>query len=116
MCLISYFIKRDYNSSDIDNPKWVNVGKIPGAMTKANVTLPIRTPTEVRITAVNAIGQSNVTGRLVKPPLYYHTGKQFSLKQSLNRFLSEVGNDFILSLKFVLIKFITSAHVRLKAS
>ncbi|KAM7539096.1 hypothetical protein Aperf_G00000048757 [Anoplocephala perfoliata] len=76
-----------YNSSDLDNPKWVDLGKIPGTTTKANVTLPIRTPTEVRINAVNAIGQSEVTGRLVKPPLYYHTGRRSISKGSKSPFL-----------------------------
>lgn len=64
-----------YNSSDMTNPKWINLEKIQGSVTKANITLPIRNPTEVHINAINAVGESNNSRRLIKPPLYYHTDK-----------------------------------------
>lgn len=48
---------------------------MPANVTKANVTLPIRTPTEVQLIAENGVGQSKHVSKLVKPPLYYHSGR-----------------------------------------
>ncbi|VDL19093.1 unnamed protein product [Hymenolepis diminuta] len=94
---------KDYNSSDMANPKWINLERIPGSVTKTNVTLPIRTPTEVRINAINAIGESNTTGRLVKPPLYYHTDRSWKVPDVFTYGAIGLGVLFLFILLIVLI-------------
>ncbi|VUZ41354.1 unnamed protein product, partial [Hymenolepis diminuta] len=85
------------------NPKWINLERIPGSVTKTNVTLPIRTPTEVRINAINAIGESNTTGRLVKPPLYYHTDRSWKVPDVFTYGAIGLGVLFLFILLIVLI-------------
>ncbi|CUT99340.1 tyrosine protein kinase [Echinococcus multilocularis] len=94
-----------YNSSNMDNPKWVDLVEVPGSLTKANVTLPIRTPTEVRINAINAVGRSDITGRLVKPPLYYHTEKGWKAADVFTYGAIGLGVLFLLILLVILIIF-----------
>ncbi|VDM32544.1 unnamed protein product [Hydatigera taeniaeformis] len=94
-----------YNASDMDNPKWIDLVEVPGSLTKANVTLPIRTPTEVRINAINAVGRSDTTGRLVKPPLYYHTEKSWKAADVFTYGAVGLGVLFILILLIALIIF-----------
>ena len=84
-------LPRNFNASDMDNPKWVNLVEVPGSLTKANITLPIRTPTEVRIRAINAIGHSTDASRLVKPPLYYHTGGWKHFYRVIKKLFSRSG-------------------------
>ncbi len=63
----------------MENAEWIGLGEVSGSATKANVTLPIRTPTEVQLNAVNGVGESSNVTKLVKPPLYYHSGKLLPL-------------------------------------
>ncbi len=63
----------------MENAEWIGIGEVSGSATKANVTLPIRTPTEVQLNAVNGVGESSNVTKLVKPPLYYHSGKLLPL-------------------------------------
>ncbi|VDN96636.1 unnamed protein product [Rodentolepis nana] len=96
-------LDRAYNSSDMTQTKWINLEKIQGPATKANITLPIRNPTEVHISAINAFGESNHSRRLVKPPLYYHTDKSWKAQDVFTYGAIGLGVLFLLSLLIALI-------------